>query len=188
MKTNLLGILGAAALSLATLGSASASTDITSYLNMGWYSGADTAQNAVQTGGPFELIVPSGGQYQFSLTDGFLVGDTYSTKVAVTTVSGPSFTVASSFSLYTGVVQSGGPAAYFNADWLNSSYSHSQFVLTEGTYFLTVKDTANIGYPAHFGFQVNAVPEVSTWAMMFLGFAALGFAGFRSRRSVDLSA
>ncbi|MGA7198937.1 MAG: PEP-CTERM sorting domain-containing protein [Roseiarcus sp.] len=32
-------------------------------------------------------------------------------------------------------------------------------------------------------FSVTAVPEASTWAMMVLGFAGLGFAGFRARRT-----
>ena len=29
----------------------------------------------------------------------------------------------------------------------------------------------------------TAIPEASTWAMMVLGFAGLGFAGFRARRT-----
>ncbi len=32
-------------------------------------------------------------------------------------------------------------------------------------------------------FEFSAVPEPSTWAMLGLGFAALGFAGYRSRRT-----
>ena len=32
-------------------------------------------------------------------------------------------------------------------------------------------------------FSVSAVPEASTWAMMLLGFAGIGFAGFRQHRS-----
>ena len=31
--------------------------------------------------------------------------------------------------------------------------------------------------------QLNAVPEPSTWAMMGIGFAALGFAGYRARKA-----
>ena len=30
--------------------------------------------------------------------------------------------------------------------------------------------------------NVTAVPEPSTWAMMLLGFAGLGYAGFRTRK------
>jgi PEP-CTERM motif-containing protein len=38
--------------------------------------------------------------------------------------------------------------------------------------------TASVGQPA-FEFDMAAVPEASTWAMMVLGFAGLGFAGWR---------
>jgi hypothetical protein len=31
--------------------------------------------------------------------------------------------------------------------------------------------------------EVRAIPEPSTWAMMLLGFAGLGYAGYRGRRS-----
>jgi hypothetical protein len=34
------------------------------------------------------------------------------------------------------------------------------------------------------GFYITAVPEPSTWAMMLIGFAGIGFAGYRSRRGV----
>jgi hypothetical protein len=35
----------------------------------------------------------------------------------------------------------------------------------------------------------SVVPEISTWAMMLSGFAALGFAGYRaSRKSAALAA
>jgi hypothetical protein len=30
--------------------------------------------------------------------------------------------------------------------------------------------------------QPSAVPELSTWAMMLIGFAGLGFVGYRGRR------
>jgi PEP-CTERM motif len=37
--------------------------------------------------------------------------------------------------------------------------------------------------------SVGAVPEPSTWAMMILGFAGLGFAGYRkSRKAVAIAA
>jgi hypothetical protein len=34
-----------------------------------------------------------------------------------------------------------------------------------------------------FGGAVEAVPEPSTWAMMLIGFAGLGFAGYRRARA-----
>jgi hypothetical protein len=32
------------------------------------------------------------------------------------------------------------------------------------------------------GVSLSSVPEPSTWAMMFIGFAGLGYAGLRNRR------
>jgi hypothetical protein len=34
----------------------------------------------------------------------------------------------------------------------------------------------------------SAVPEASTWAMMLLGFAGLGYAGYRSRKAISIAA
>jgi hypothetical protein len=36
--------------------------------------------------------------------------------------------------------------------------------------------------PGHFTFTNGAVPEPSTWAMMLIGFAGLGYASYRARR------
>jgi hypothetical protein len=38
------------------------------------------------------------------------------------------------------------------------------------------------------GVSLSAVPEPSTWAMMFIGFAGLGYAGLRNRRRAAISA
>jgi PEP-CTERM motif len=37
------------------------------------------------------------------------------------------------------------------------------------------------------GGDMGAVPEPSTWAMMLLGFATLGFAGYRKRKQAATS-
>lgn len=41
---------------------------------------------------------------------------------------------------------------------------------------------ANTDGPNVNGFLANSVPEPSTWAMMILGFAGLGFVGYRARK------
>ncbi len=50
---------------------------------------------------------------------------------------------------------------------------------TTGTYVFTWPDPGSVTVNVSAG-----VPEPSTWAMMLLGFAGLGFAGYRSRKSV----
>ena len=76
-----------------------------------------------------------------------------------------------------------GPPDNFAADWLNNDYSHFQFELTSGTYFLTVQDiNKNEGFPAGFGVRLDGVPEASTWAMLGIGFAGIGLVGLSRRR------
>jgi hypothetical protein len=45
-------------------------------------------------------------------------------------------------------------------------------------------DLSNLCVPG----ALSAVPEPSTWAMILLGFAGLGYAGYRGRRSVVAAA
>ena len=73
----------------------------------------------------------------------------------------------------------------FNADWEPLSVSGftpagTQWVVAQVTY-----NDASLG--ANFGYVDNAsltvVPEPQTWAMMLLGFAGLGFAGYRRAKA-----
>jgi PEP-CTERM motif len=45
----------------------------------------------------------------------------------------------------------------------------------------------NVNYEATVWTPVNGVPEPSTWAMMLLGFAGLGFAFRQSRHKVSFA-
>lgn len=74
----------------------------------------------------------------------------------------------------------------------NSGASNSDLLtldkgLLQGSYvvaFLHTSDaTANSGAIFEIG-GISPVPEPSTWAMLLLGFAGLGFAGYRKARSV----
>ncbi len=59
--------------------------------------------------------------------------------------------------------------------------------MTAKSYFVNVYfDTPA---PTSFsGSFITAVPEVSTWAMMILGFAGLGFMTYRRRKSATIAA
>ena len=48
-------------------------------------------------------------------------------------------------------------------------------------------DRAQVAAALNLGVTGAAVPELSTWAMMALGFAGLGLAGYRARKTVRLA-
>ena len=55
--------------------------------------------------------------------------------------------------------------------------------LGPGTYSVWVQEISSGGaVPYAFDFVVSPVPEPTTWAMMLLGFGAIGFAARRSRK------
>jgi hypothetical protein len=70
---------------------------------------------------------------------------------------------------------------------LSELYALADLGLTAGTYTLTVQGTR--GANPEIGGHVDAtgVPEPATWAMMLLGFGAIGFAARRSRKKVALT-
>jgi hypothetical protein len=43
-------------------------------------------------------------------------------------------------------------------------------------------------FPSFTSFSVSAIPEPSTWAMMLLGFAGVGFMAYRRKNNVALAA
>jgi hypothetical protein len=70
---------------------------------------------------------------------------------------------------------SGNPGGYWNL-WGNGP----------GSYTLYASDSAG-GYPVQESgtLSVTSVPEASTWAMMLVGFAGLGFVGYRRQKAVQ---
>ncbi len=65
---------------------------------------------------------------------------------------------------------------------LGSFYSHGTYALNAGTTVITGEFIGSVGY-GDVDFEATSVPELSTWAMMMLGFAGLGYAGYRKGKS-----
>ncbi len=49
-------------------------------------------------------------------------------------------------------------------------------------------DGASVGYWNLTLYNSTAIPEPATWAMLMLGFASLGFAGYRASRNSAVAA
>jgi len=78
------------------------------------------------------------------------------------------------------------PAAYVSGSALTSTSTYDGATLTSlgvtpGTYKWTWGTGPNQNFTLVIG-TTGAVPEVSTWAMMLLGFAGLSFLGYRKAR------
>src|SRR5271166_5127663 len=138
----------------------------------GWQFDQANSLNTASIDSPVTLVVPTGDEGYFSLTDGYIPGDIYSAKY-------DGVTFKSTFTLDPTLFDNDlGPyATPFAADWLMVSYSHLQLVLDPGTYVLTLKDVHDAGFPAGFGIRFDTLldmPEISTWAMFGIGLASLG--------------
>ncbi len=90
-------------------------------------------------------------------------------------------------------VQSGGPSNEYHFSGYPETLTQSGLTVTgeEGNGTLRFNGTFtqiswnNPGFENYYGFTVgvSAVPETSTWMMMLLGFAGLGFAGYRRQKT-----
>ena len=68
--------------------------------------------------------------------------------------------------------------SFFRDNVINLGSSGEPIDLTFG-YNLVADGTGGFGFDLAVG---GAVPETSTWAMLLIGFAGLGYAGYRQRR------
>ena len=76
-----------------------------------------------------------------------------------------------------------------NIVWFSDPTTTVQTITTDTIFgvplgsFLAVSDVqVSLDLELPDGFSVAAVPEPSTWAMLLIGFAAIGFAGYRKSR------
>jgi hypothetical protein len=69
----------------------------------------------------------------------------------------------------------------------NSSFLYSNGIYTTISDPGLTTEAFDINNSEHIVGQISGVPEPSTWAMMLLGFAVLGFAAHRRRRQTELA-
>ena len=108
------------------------------------------------------------GPVEVTVTDCCITGDYYETWLNGVSIGTTPF------------VPVGGP------DYSTGTFAGS---VAAGTNFVQLQDQILTQLPAGVSVSISGVPEPSTWAMMGLGFAALGFAGYRrARKPVALTA
>ncbi len=187
---------GVSALALAS--AANAVEHLTLTEGSGWHYGESHSAASTSMfnydaidGNQFTLTAVITGEDDLSFVDGFVPGDVYSISIkSVGSVTYKTQFLGPSFfdpipNLY------GGPfGSTFGPAWLDSSYGHLQAQLSPGTYTITVQDLCGShgnpacpGFPAGWGIRLDAVPELSTWALMLVGTTGLG-AALRRRRQV----
>lgn len=173
-----------AALGAVTLAVAAPSSATVLIANTGWQYDQVDVQNAASENSPLTFTVAPGTHALFSLSDGFIAGDTY--QVIIDSV----ISATSTFTLYsTPFVNNLGPAAgFFASDWLDTSFAHLQLAFDPGTYSLVVNGDGASGVPAGVGerLDVLGVPEPATWLTMLFGFGGMGLAMRKSRRKQAL--
>ena len=155
-------------------------------VNGGWQTDQVSIPGAVSDNSP--LTFTTTGSFSFALTDGFLYGDNYTVALSDygnligtwTTIPGLTATP---------FVNNLGPyAAEFAPAWNDPGYSKIALESGAGQWSVSVTGDCGSGVcPAGFGYRVDAVPEPATWAMLLVGFGAMGVA-IRSRRKVATAA
>ena len=148
-------------------------------LGSGWQTDQVLTSGTPSVASPLTITLLAGQAAQFSLTDAYIVGDTYTIVLngvdVFTTIPG---TTATPFD------NSLGPfAATYGPAWLNQDYSKIALQFGEGSYSFVVTGDCVGGCPAGFGYRIDllGVPEPASWALMLAGFGLVG-ATLRGRR------
>lgn len=185
MRKLCLCLLGAAALSLTTNANAAVTIDD---FNVDAVvpddQGSTFSAAFVELGGdsPFDHFITFtetlAGTYAFTLTTTAST-DTGGAIVAATDVD---FTSAWLEDEFGNLIANLAPDA--DNDDVNEDFDLANLLLDPGTYTLRITGTrgSNSQYSGGIAFAAGAIPEPATWAMMLLGFGAVGYAMRRRRR------
>jgi hypothetical protein len=112
-----------------------------------------------------------------SVVDCCATGDVY-------TLSGDFAAATTFFAGNASDVQAEGSYGSF---WLNANFSKLALTVGPGSYSFSITGAGEGGVPAGLGVRLDtaaAVPEPATWAMMIIGFGAVGSAMRRRRTAI----
>lgn len=143
--------------------------------NTGWQSDTLTVAGQPTSNSPWTFTIATSGV--LSVTDAFIVGDTYTLSGDVAGVTAP---------FVGGGVQADG--SLFGQAWANGRYSKIAINVGPGTYSFSITGDGAGGLPAGLGVRLDtAVPEPMTWAMMVVGLGAVGASMRRRKLSTSVS-
>lgn len=154
-------------------------------LGSGWQTDEVDSSGTPSLASPLTIHLDPGQAAQFSLTDAYLFGDTYTVVLNGVDVFTSSLGLTA-----TPFDNSLGPfAATYGPAWLNPAYSHLALQFGAGDYSFVVSGDCGGGCPAGFGYRIDSlgVPEPAAWALMLMGFGLIG-ATLRSGRGQALTA
>jgi hypothetical protein len=160
-------VLGAA---FAILSASASNATIYNYTGSGSYLGLGVSPPTITFSGSFTFDTSTGfvttGSYTTSVPETFATsfGDSHSATVNTQDIENASHTLV--FDLQ------------FNQNDLLAGLTVN--VLSNSELY-ALPSLTNAGFPVSGTFAVAAVPEPSTWAMMILGFAGIGFMAYRRK-------
>ena len=86
----------------------------------------------------------------------------------------------------------GSNGGFYSNDDVKNGLDGFNVTATGGTFFTSLTITSQDGFSQLKHFEISglapAVPEPSTWAMMILGFAGVGFMAYRRKNKMALNA
>ena len=164
-------------------------------INGGFETGDLTGWTIVQQGYPFSVVTSPvySGNYAAQIA-----GYDYNKDILSQTVS---TTVGQSYTLSFAFLQDNGTPSGLTVQWdTNQVYSETDSAHGWQTYTFNVIGTGSdtvsfvawnnpaFAYLDNVALNVSAVPEPSTWAMLLLGFAGIGFMAYRRKSKPALMA
>jgi hypothetical protein len=178
--TDLKNIASIAAVVVASIGFFAAPTSAGATaltVGTGWQYDQASAQSIPSDGSPLTFTALSGA-YAFSLVDGYIPGDEYTIVLNGVDIFSSTFGLTA-----TPFVNNLGPyAATFAPEWTDTSFSRFEVWFGPGTYSFVVTDNSDIGYPAGFGYRLDALPTPEPVTLSLFGAGLAGAVAMRRRK------
>ena len=148
--------------------------------NSGWRDDSQTTLGAMTHHSNWTFTLAAGETASFKVVDCCIKGDVY--ELFSGSMAGP---LLATSTFYAGASMGGKYDPY----WTDASFSKINYMFSGvGDYTFAISGDGDGGFPAGLGVRLDvmttAVPEPGTWALMALGFGALGMVARRRKSKV----